>query len=436
MAERIPKKTTRDVIQILENADKIEILGENRYGIPSQTVDGKMYTVVVGETAQTCDCPRSRKGTHTCKHIYAARILYSLNEIAATRIGDEEDAEATDGPQKRTDLPETIPDRCTECLSTHFRKWGKRGTDRKGKVQTYKCYDCKKRFTGDAPSHRLAVNTRIFALVVSTYFDGLSYKETSEHMAREGIRISPSTVRNYVMRAVDACLEIFQKLHPEVSDMWSIDDQRVKVKKNVRKYFYCIMDHRGRLMLALREFKTKGASDLRILFQDAKELAGCIPVALLSDADAAIIKAARQSLVEKRKGIVKSTYHNPGAHIRGERTNNRQERLERTLGRWSRRFGFVCAADNNRTRGMMIHYNFCRKHTAIGCTPAEEAGLFVGGNNPWQTLYAHAIWDRIKRGIKAARKSGATKKPRRKKSAEKCDKLTRWMTGMVVTCTS
>ena len=118
------------------------------------------------------------------------------------------------------------------------------------------------------------------------------------------------------------------------------------------------------------------------MFRDAVELAGGIPLVLLSDADASIIKAASLSLKQTVDGETTTTFHDPGAHIRGERTDNRQERLERTLARWARRFGFVCAADNNRTRGMMIQYNFCRKHSAIGCTPAEEAGLVVGGDNP------------------------------------------------------
>ena len=81
------------------------------------------------------------------------------------------------------------------------------------------------------------MNTRIFARVVGTYFDCQSYRETSDHMKREGVNISPSTVGNYVRRAVDACLEIFQTLCPAVSDMWSIDDLHTKATKSLKKYF-------------------------------------------------------------------------------------------------------------------------------------------------------------------------------------------------------
>lgn len=392
-----------------------------------------MYTTVAGEEAAYCDCPWSRKGTRVCKHIHAARIFNAMSELASGALPDG--GPDPTGPRKGSELPEDIPECCTECLSTRFRKWGKRGTGRKGKVQTYKCYDCKSRFSEDPTSHRLAVGTKIFARVVSTYFDCHSYQETSDHMRREGVDISPSTVGNYVMRSVDACLEIFQTLCPSVSDMWSIDDLRVKAKGSLQKYFYCIMDHGKRPMLALREFKTKGASDLKILFRDAKEVAGGIPLVLLSDADPSIGKGARLTLRQKRDGVTTSAFHDPVAHIRGEMTDNRQERLECTLARGLRRFGFVCAADNNRTRGMLIQYNFCRTHTAIGCTPAEEAGLVIVGDNPWETLYKHAIWRRIKRGVRSAQKRQKGHKPRKrrdKKTARKCGKLSRWMAGKAV----
>ena len=192
------------------------------------------------------------------------------------------------------------------------------------------------------------------------------------------------------------------------------------------------MDHRSRLMLALREFRTKGSSDLNDLFKNAKELAGGIPKILLSDAEASIAKAAKQTLRKSRDGTVSSTLHNAGAHTRGERTANRQERVERTLAQQARRYGFVSGTDSGRTRGMMIQYNFW-SHDALGQTPAAAAGLILHGDDPWLTLYTHAAWSRIERSIRAARKS---RKRRTTKSVKKCDKITRWLTGKTADCVS
>ena len=82
MGERISKKTSRDVMDIVSNIDKLEILGDGRYRIPSQSVEGKMYTTVVGDEAVHCDCPWCRKGTRICKHIRAARIFNAMAKIA------------------------------------------------------------------------------------------------------------------------------------------------------------------------------------------------------------------------------------------------------------------------------------------------------------------------------------------------------------------
>ena len=89
---------------------------------------------------------------------------------------------------------------------------------------------------------------------------------------------------------------------------------------------------------------------------------------------------------------------------------------------------------------MLIQYNFCRTHSAIGCTPAENSGLVIGGDNPWETLYKHAVWDRIERGVastpkpkkpKKGQKPRKSRKKPQKRSAEKCSKLTKWITGKV-----
>ena len=44
----------------------------------------------------------------------------------------------------------------------------------------------------DPPSHRLAVDSRTFALIASTYFDGPPYKATGDRVKWEGVTGLPS----------------------------------------------------------------------------------------------------------------------------------------------------------------------------------------------------------------------------------------------------
>ena len=105
VGRNVSKKEAQDVMDVLSNMDEIEFLGENGYGIPSQEVEGKTYTVVVGDGAQHCDCPGSRKGTHTCKHIHAARMFSMMDDIV---VGKSCGADAmVPGPQRQSKLPRT-----------------------------------------------------------------------------------------------------------------------------------------------------------------------------------------------------------------------------------------------------------------------------------------------------------------------------------------
>jgi hypothetical protein len=39
---------------------------------------------------------------------------------------------------------------------------------------------------------------------------------------------------------------------------------------------------------------------------------------------------------------------------------------------------------------MRIHYNFCRKHSKLGKTPAEASGIKIEGENKLMTLIQNA----------------------------------------------
>jgi SWIM zinc finger len=46
-----------------------------KWVVPSQTGDGKKYTVNLDEQSPCCTCPDFEMHGHTCKHIYAVRIV-------------------------------------------------------------------------------------------------------------------------------------------------------------------------------------------------------------------------------------------------------------------------------------------------------------------------------------------------------------------------
>ena len=69
-------------------------------------------------------------------------------------------------------------------------------------------------------------------------------------------------------------------------------------------------------------------------------------------------------------------YHHCGS-FEDKKHNNMVERLQNTLRRYLhlRRGFYNCKTGNRFMEFLWIYYNFIRNHMAIGCTPAEKAGL-------------------------------------------------------------
>ena len=125
----------------------------------------------------------------------------------------------------------------------------------------------------------------------------------------------------------------------------------------------------------------------------------------LSDAKASIAKGRQANDPEEPDKTASPALHNAGAPTYAGRGQTPAGEGGRTLARLARRHGFVGEAGSGCTRGMMIQYNFCRRHDAPDWTPAAAAaaGLVLHGDGPWPALYTHAARSRIKRGMRAAR---------------------------------
>ncbi len=78
-----------------ERGDEIVVYPTTgEYGVPSRTEDGVFYRVDLD--AETCECPDSSKGKHTCLHLVAAE---AKRREAARKIAPEP------RPQRRNSAP-------------------------------------------------------------------------------------------------------------------------------------------------------------------------------------------------------------------------------------------------------------------------------------------------------------------------------------------
>ena len=116
---------------------------------------------------------------------------------------------------------------------------------------------------------------------------------------------------------------------------------------------------------------------------------GAVPAILVSDKLAAFSKAFKKVFYRRRSP---QPVHFAESHIKNERSNNNaHERFNGTvrdhLGS-IRRFG---KTESAHVTSYAVHYNFVRPHMGLGgATPANAAGITVGGAVTWRTLIQNA----------------------------------------------
>src|SRR5712692_8279832 len=91
-----------------------------------------------------------------------------------------------------------------------------------------------------------------------------------------------STFKRWIKEYVVLMKTYLEKITPNVSDAWRVDELYVKVKGNP-KYLFALMDDQTRFWIAQQVADTKYTSNVRPLLENAKELAGKRPNTFITD---------------------------------------------------------------------------------------------------------------------------------------------------------
>ena len=172
-----------------------------------------------------------------------------------------------------------------------------------------------------------------------------------------------------------------------MSDTWRADELYLKVKGDM-KYLFALMDDETRFWIAQEVADTKDKHDARRLFQMGKEAAGKKPTKLITDGLYAYRDAFRKEFYSYRGVRVE---HIHSVAIRGDRNNNKMERLNGEIRDREKVVRGVKKKDTPILAGYQIYHNYLRPHEALGGrTPAQAAGIEVKGENKWLTLIQNA----------------------------------------------
>lgn len=368
--------------EILANGNTPKMINKETFLIPSQSNPENRYKVVHHEGWE-CSCPDFQIRHIKCKHIRAVELWLQLRK----------NLENKDILELENELTSHV--KCPFCNSFNIIKHGTR-KNKNGVKQRYLCKDCNKTFVLD-PIKGHKANGKLIALTMDLYFKGLSLRKITDTIYQfYGIEIHHDTIRRWIKKFMAKIKEYVEKKEPNVSDIWHVDEQMIKTKKDEWVWCWNVMDRKTRFILANNITTSREIQDARNIFKKAKEVANGKPKYVYTDGLQAYIRAFKKEFGDRQHSVI----HVRNVGIRKERNNNIIERYHGTV---RERDKVMRALDKIDTAKEMmeywrIYYNYIRPHSALnGFTPAQMARIGIGfSRNRWMELLTKSLQTNVK----------------------------------------
>jgi len=254
--------------------------------------------------------------------------------------------------------------------------------NKSGPVQRYLCKNCGRKFVSRYGLEGLRFSPDVVITAIDLYCRGLSLRQVAEHLRRvHGIKVSHSTVYNWIKRFARIVHEHTKHVRADVSDRWCADETVVRV--NGRDFIlWSLLDTETRFLLAMQISASKRAEEAQKLLRKGMNRATRRPTELITDGNKAYEKAVDEEFGKKGIDLI-----HVQALLTGPVTNNVSESF---FGAIKPRLNIMKQFRSQRTAEMFTYiyeffYNFMRRHSALGRTPAEAAGV-IDEDITWPAL--------------------------------------------------
>ena len=367
--EKLEKAREERGLEIANKKSQITRIDATTYSVVSQAGNGQ-YVVCLSEDEWRCECPDHRFRGVKCKHIFAVEISIRMREQVS----------------KNLVIEEVVISNCTLCHSTNIKKFGVR-KNKSGDIQRFVCGDCKKTFSVNVGFEKMKHNPQAITSAMQLYFSGESLRNTMKSLRLLGVQVSYRTILNWIRKYVKLMNVYCEKIVPNVSDTWRADELYVKIKGDM-KYLFALMDDETRFWIAQEVAETKQKHDARHLFQMGEHLMGKKPMTLITDG----LYAYHEAYMKEWRTLAKPrTEHIRHIALRGDRNNNKMERLNGEIRDREKTMRGLKTKDTAILTGYQLFHNYIRGHEGLnGKTPAEACGITVKGENKWKTLIENA----------------------------------------------
>jgi transposase-like protein len=155
------------------------------------------------------------------------------------------------------------------------------------------------------------------------------------------------------------------------------------------KCLYALMDDQTRFWIAQQVADTKYTADITPLFREGRKFAGKAPSTLITDGAFNFNSAIRYAYWRETKAL--AVQHIRHVRMSGDQNNNKMERFNGEIRDREKVMRSLKNPESPILAGYQIFHNYIRPHMALGNrTPAEVAGIRLGGENKWLTLIQNA----------------------------------------------
>ena len=346
-------------------------INDNHFQMKSLATN-RIYDVTTLFHKWSCTCADHKYRMVECKHIKAIRISIELKQEARKR--------------NRVVIDTVSNNECIFCHRNNIKKYGIR-KNKYGDVQRFKCSDCVKTFSINVGFEKMRSSPKIITSALQLYFTGESLRGIQKFLALQGVSVNHTTIYKWIKKYTNLMGDYLENIIPQVGDTWRADEVYVKVKGD-KKYLFALMDDETRFWIAQEVADSKFKHDARNLLRMAKESMQTKPRVFVTDGLQAYRDAFKKEYGAVKKG---SPIHIRHISLKGDRNNNKMERLNGEFRDREKVMRGVKKNDSVIFDGTQIYHNYFRPHMGLkGKTPAEVCGIEIKGDNKWITVIQNA----------------------------------------------
>ena len=228
----------------------------------------------------------------------------------------------------------------------------------------------------------------IITRALQMYYSGMSVRDIADCFEQEEIEVNYSNIYRWIEKYSKLTSAYLNGIVPRVGDWFRADEVWIKVNGK-QNYLFASMDDDTRYWLASDMADNKFHHNADNLLELTKKQAGKNPKIFITDGLQAYMKSSK-------KVFGKDTLHTRHIHLKGDKNNNKMERLNGSIRDREKVFRGLKKMDTSVIDGMRVYYNFTKKHGALnGKTPAQASMIEIDGANKWKTIIQNASLNRV-----------------------------------------